>query len=315
MSFRTMASLVSKLLARLVGGVLLLATGAFILVQAMPGDPVARLLGPGASQVDVTRARQALGLNHPILERYRDLLGGVFTLRFGDSFTGQSVSSILADRTLKTAELAACSVLVTAILSVVIGLVMAAATKNESRSSLASIFTTLTGLLSAIPSYVLAMGLVALLSVRFPIFPVSDPGSPSGLVLPVAALSVPAVAILSRIVRVEALSALQSEYVKTARSKQLPPVSIYFRHVLPNVITGALTIGGVWFGYMLGGSVIVENVFQWPGLGTALVSATDTRDYPVLQATIILVGIGVLLVNTVVDLILVALNPRLRVSR
>ncbi len=205
--------------------------------------------------------------------------------------------------------------LVTAVLSLAIGLGVAAATQGERHAPVAHAFTSITGLLAAVPAYVLAMGLVAVFAVTFTIFPVAGSEGLSSLVLPVLALALPATAVLARVVRVETLGVLESDFVRTARSKQIPAFRIYMRHILPNVITGALTIGGVMFGYLLGGSVIVENVFQWPGLGTEMVNSINTRDYPVLQAAIIFIGIGVLLVNSLVDLALFVLDPRIRSAR
>lgn len=308
------AILAIRLLARIAAGLFLLATAAFIVVQAMPGDPVRRVLGPGATEVDIARARTALGLDEPWLERYLSYLVDVFTFDLGTAFSGEPVLSVLGDRAAATAQLAGASIVVTAVLSVAFGLVVAAYTQNEQRTRLAGAFTVITGLLAAIPQYVLAMGLVALFAVTLTWFPVAGADGPISFVLPVAALSFPAAAVLARVVRVETLSALRSDYARTVRSKHLPARTLYLRHVLPNVLNGALTIGGVMFGYLLGGSVIVENVFQWPGLGTEMVNAIESRDYPVLQAAIIFIGIGVLIINALIDVLLHTLDPRLRVS-
>ncbi|WP_432835240.1 ABC transporter permease [Dactylosporangium sp. CA-092794] len=313
-SITTYASFAGKLLVRLAGGLLLLATASFLLVQAMPGDPVVRLLGGDASEADIARARTALGLDDPFYVRYLDFIRRIFTFDFGSSFTGEPVTSVLGDRAWHTAVLAGTSMVVTAVLSVVAGLVAAAVTQGERRSGFAHAFTTVTGFLAAVPSYVLAMGLVALFAVTLELFSVAGADGPSSLVLPVTALSLPAAAVLCRIVRVEALSVLESDFVRTVRSKQLPRTRLYLRHVLPNVVTGALTIGGVMFGYLLGGSVIVENVFQWPGLGTEMVHVINTRDFPVLQTAIIFIGVGVLAVNSIVDVVLFVLDPRIRAA-
>src|SRR5688572_14547631 len=141
------ARLAGKLLARLAGGLLLLATAAFLLVQAMPGDPVVRLLGGDASEADIVRARTALGLDDPFLVRYADFVMSVFTFDFGVSFTGEAVTSVLGDRAYHTAVLAGVSMLVTAVLSIIIGLLTAAATQGERRGPVSAAFTALTGLL------------------------------------------------------------------------------------------------------------------------------------------------------------------------
>lgn len=306
--------MLARLVTRLVAGVLLLATAAFVLVQAMPGDPVKRLLGADATEADIARTRAALGLDEPWLERYLTFIADIFTFNFGDAFSGEPVAAVLGERAVATAQLTAVSVAVTAVLSVVLGLGVAALTQNEQRPWVGATFTGVTGLLAAVPAYVLAMGLVALLAVTFPLLPVAGANGPASFVLPVTALALPAAVVLARVVRVETLSVLRSDYARTVRSKHVPVATLYLRHVLPNVVNGALTIGGVMFGYLLGGSVIVENVFQWPGLGTELVNAIETRDYPVLQTAIIFIGIGVLIVNSLVDVVLNTLDPRLRVG-
>jgi peptide/nickel transport system permease protein len=142
------------------------------------------------------------------------------------------------------------------------------------------------------------------------VFPVAGSESWKSYVLPALAIAVtPAVAI-ARIVRLETLKVLSQEYMLTARSKRLPRRIIYVRHALPNLLTGALTIGGLLFAALLGGTVIVENVFAWPGLGTAAVDSILGRDYPTIQAIVLLLGTFVLVVNTAIDIILALLDPR-----
>jgi peptide/nickel transport system permease protein len=117
-------------------------------------------------------------------------------------------------------------------------------------------------------------------------------------------------AILTRLVRVETLNVLSMDYMRTARSKRLPARLIYLRHALPNVVTAALTIGGILFAGIIGGAVVVENVFARPGLGTALVSAVLSRDYPVVQGIILVLGVTVVVVNAIVDILLAIVDPR-----
>lgn len=300
----------AALLLRIVVGLWVLATAAFLLVQLAPGDPVERLLGGSATEADIERVREALGLNLPVLERYVSFLTDMATLDFGTSFDGQPVGLLLASRIPDTLALAAASLVVALVLSVAAGVGMAALTENERRGGLATTFTFVSGFISAVPSYVLAVCLVAAFGVALPLFPVAGSDGLAALVLPALAIGLPVAAVLSRIIRAEALGVLQSDFVRLARSKRLPAARIYFRHVLPSVVTGALTIGGVMFGYLLGGSVIVENVFARPGLGTLLVEAVNNRNYPVLQAAIIMLGVGVLLVNALVDLLIGVIDPR-----
>jgi peptide/nickel transport system permease protein len=305
----------AALIARLAAGIAVLATAAFLLVQLAPGDPVLRLLGGSANAEDIARTRTALGLDRPLVGRYLTYMKSTVGLHFGRSFGGQPVGGLLASRLPNTVQLAACALLVTLVASVLVGIGMAALTNNERHGLASAVFTFIAGVFSSVPSYVLAMCLVALFAVTFPLFPVAGADGVSSLVLPALAIGIPVAAVLARIIRAEALNVLQSDYVRLARSKQIPLHRLYFRHVLPNVTTAALTIGGVLFGYLLGGSVIVENVFARPGLGTLLVESVNNRDYPVLQASIIVLGIGVLIVNTVVDLLIGILDPQVGRSR
>jgi peptide/nickel transport system permease protein len=300
-------------LCRLALGAFLLSSVAFLLVQLSPGDPVQRVLGPGATAEDIERTRTALGLDAPLIERYVLYLGDTLSLDLGNSFrTSQPVIEILIDRAPQTLELAFAGLVVAFGVSIPLGVAMAAITVNEKRKNLTALFTAVTGLLAAIPPYVLAMMLVAAFAVGLRLLPIAGAEAPGALLLPALATGLPFAAILVRIVRVETISVLQSDYVRTVRSKHLPTRLLYLKHVLPNVLTGALTIGGVFVGYLLAGSVVVESVFAWPGVGTELARAITDRDYPVLQGAILFLGLAVLIVNGLVDVLLAALDPRLR---
>ena len=146
-------------------------------------------------------------------------------------------------------------------------------------------------------------------------FPVGGKGGPDSYVLPVAALSVGSIAALARIVRAETLNVLGEEYVRTARSKELPARLLYLRHVLPNMLTATLTLGGLLLAGLIGGTVLVENVFAWPGLGTIVVSSVGQQDYPVAQAIVLMLGVTVLGINALVDLVLGFLDPRSTIGR
>lgn len=304
-----------RLIARLVVGVFVLMTASFLLVQLSPGDPAVRLLGANASSEDIARMRESLGLDDPLTTRYVRYIGDALHLDFGTSFTsGRPVFSDISARAPDTLRLAGASLVVALVVAIPLGLVIAALTNHDRHRNLGSAFTAVTGLFAAIPPYVLAMMLVAVFAVTFKLLPIAGADGPSSLVLPALASGLPFAAVLSRIVRVEAIAVLSSDYVRTVRSKRLPARTLYLKHVLPNVLTGALTVGGVFFGYLLAGSVVVESVFAWPGIGTQLVSAISGRDYPTLQAVVLYLGLLVLVVNSIVDLVLVLLDPRLRVA-
>jgi peptide/nickel transport system permease protein len=129
-------------------------------------------------------------------------------------------------------------------------------------------------------------------------------------VLPVLSLAIGPAAVLSRILRVEMIAVLQADYVRTARAKRLPAMAIYVRHALPNALTSTITLGGLLLSTMVAGTVLVENVFAWPGLGSTIVSSILSKDYPVVQGVVLVYGVGVLAVNLIVDVALALLDPR-----
>ena len=171
-------------------------------------------------------------------------------------------------------------------------------------------FTSVSVLVAAVPEFLIGVGLVALLGVGLGWFPVAGADDVSSYVLPVAALAIGPAAVLARIVRVELLSVLGADFVRTARAKRLPARLVYVRHALPNALTASLTLGGLMLTALVAGTVLVENVFAWPGLGSTIVQSIVTKDYPLVQGVVLVYGVGVLLVNLLVDVVLGLLDPR-----
>jgi peptide/nickel transport system permease protein len=151
--------------------------------------------------------------------------------------------------------------------------------------------------------------LAFLFAVKLGWLPAAGSSQASSIVLPALAVGLAPAALLMRVVRVETIKVLNQDYIRFARSKRLPARLLYHRHVLPNVLTAALTIGGLLFSTLIGGAVIIENVFAWPGLGTAVVSAVLARDYPVIQGTLLFLGLAVVSINTGIDILTRAINP------
>jgi peptide/nickel transport system permease protein len=145
--------------------------------------------------------------------------------------------------------------------------------------------------------------------------PVAGRAGPSSYVLPVISLAAAPTAVIARLVRVETIRSLQEDYVRTARSKRLAPATIYLRHVLPNVLTAALTSAGLMFGALIAGTVVVENVFAWPGIGATIVNSITGKDYSLVQGIVLVYGALILSVNLLVDLALAAIDPRSGVAR
>jgi peptide/nickel transport system permease protein len=287
-----------------------LATATFLLVQLVPGDPATAGLGPGAPPGQIEARRAALHLDQPLLSQYRQFLTGAVHGDFGESFTTREpVSTIIHDRFPQTAKLAFTAFFV-ALLGVPIGLSIAIFTRGGKHRITADSFSVASGTLYSIPDFLIATGLIALFAVGLGWFPVAGSGSVSAYVLPVAALAAAPAAGLARLARAEGTKALEQEYMRVARGKRLPRRLLYFRHLAPNAVTATLTVSGLLLGGIIAGTVIVENVFAWPGIGSALTQAIIDKDYPLVQGIVLLMGGIALVANTVVDIVLGLLDPR-----
>lgn len=304
-------SFVLRRLLRLVISVWVVLTASFLMIHLIPGDPVRQALGRTAPTDTVDRRREQLGLDDNLLVQYGDYLRGLLTGDLGTSIvTGLPVSQTIEERLPPTLQIAVAAFVVVLLITVPLGLLAAVATRGgrRPRTELAFVGTSIT--VAAIPSFLTATVLVAIFSVGLGWAPPATRDGLGSYVLPVAALALGPAAILTRIMRVEVLAVLDRDFVRTARAKRLPPTRVLLRHVLPNACTGTLTLGGLMFSGLVAGTVLVENVFAWPGLGTEIVSSIEDKDYPVVQAIVLVYGVVVLLTNLVVDLLLAVLDPR-----
>jgi peptide/nickel transport system permease protein len=289
----------------------LLLTATFFMIHLVPGDPVRASLGPTAPAQLVETRRAALGLDKPLVTQYADYMRHVLSGDFGISLTsGERVTDVIEDRGPSTLRLGGLAFLAAVFLAVPLGIVMAALTRDDRRRRLELGFTTTTGAIAAVPSFLIAVALVYLFAVTIHWFPVAGRSGLSSYVLPVASLALAPIASLARIVRVEGLRVLEQDYIRTARGKRLPARIVYLRHALPNTLTPTLTIAGLLLGTLLVGTVLVENIFAWPGLGTTLVTAVAQKDYPTVQAVAVVFGSVILLANFAVDVALGAIDPR-----
>ncbi|GAA1560948.1 ABC transporter permease [Kribbella lupini] len=297
--------------ARLVVSVLTLLSASFLMIHLIPGDPVRAAFGPVAAQSVVEAQRESLGLNDPLWLQYLHFLQHLFTGNLGTSITtGLPVSDVIRDRLPATVQLAVAAFLVAVLIALPLGLAMGVLTRAGRRPKAELTFTSTSVVLAAIPEFLLAVGLVYVFAVQLHWFPVAGRGNVSSYVLPVLSLAVGPAAVLARICRVELLAVLQTDYLRTARAKRLPAIAIYLRHALPNAVTATITLGGLLLGGMVAGTVLVENVFGWPGLGSTIVSSILAKDYPLVQGVVLVYGVGVLLVNLAVDVALALLDPR-----
>ena len=288
-----------------------LVTVSFLMIHLVPGDPVRAALGMTAPTELVEAKRQALGLDDPLLTQYVHYLGNLFHGDLGESITTQlPVSETISQRLPATASLAVLAFAIAIAVAVPLGVTVAVATRRGRRRRTELAFAGGSIVLGAIPDFLVGVALVAVFAVGLGWFPVAGRTDASSYVLPVLALAIGPAAVLARIVRVEMLSVLETDYVRTARAKRLPARRIHLRHALPNAVTATLTLGGMLLASMIAGTVLVENVFSWPGLGSTIVQSIVTKDYPVVQGTVLVYGLGVLVINTLVDVALAVLDPR-----
>ena len=286
-------------------------TASFAMIHLIPGDPVRAALGLAADPAQVAARRHDLGLDRPLPEQYGAFLANLFHGRLGDSIVSQMpVSQIISDRLPATLQLVIPAVLLILLVGIPIGMLAAVLTRDGRRRRGELAFAATTGVLAALPEFLLAVGLVAVFAVWWQVFPVAGQSDLSSYVLPVLSLTVVPAASLSRVVRVEALRVLREDYMRTARAKRLPARLVYLRHALPNLLTSSLTIGGLLFTSLLAGTVLVENVFAWPGLGSTIVQAITTKDYPLVQGVVLVYGAAALLITFAVDMAVAAIDPR-----
>lgn len=305
------ARFAARRLARFLISLWVLVTASFLMIHLIPGDPVRAALGLTAPTDLVNARREALGLNDPLWLQYAHYLRGVFTGALGTSMTSDlPVAEVIGERLPATVELAVLSFLLAIAIAIPLGVLMGVLTRNGRGRRAELAFTSSSVVLGTIPDFLLGVALVAVFGVQLGWLPVAGRSGTASYLLPVVALAVGPAAVLARIVRVEMVAVLQADYLRTARAKRLPAPAIYLRHALPNALTSSITLGGLLLSALVAGTVLVENVFAWPGLGSTIVQSILVKDYPVVQAIVLVYGVGVLAVNLAVDIALALLDPR-----
>jgi peptide/nickel transport system permease protein len=315
--------LVGYILRRLLGLIPTLVLASFVvflIIVLSPGDPAAMMAGPEATAEDVAIQRERLGLDKPLPVRYAAWLSDVARLNFGYSlFSRRPVLQILGDAFPHSLRLASLSFLISVLLGFPMGLL--AALKQNSR--LDGLVTAINSLGLAIPGFWLGILLILVFSVRLKWLPPSGVGTPDQsavenlryLVMPVATIAFSNMAVFARFLRSAMVDVLSADYIRTARAKGLDDRKVLWRHALKNAMIPVVTILGIQFGRLLGGAVVTEAVFSYPGVGRISVLAIQNRDYPVVQATLMLVVLIFLLINLLVDLTYGYLDPRVKLER
>ena len=283
----------------------------FLLIHLIPGDPVDVMLGESAPAADREALRHALGLDRPLGVQLVRYLEGLARLDLGQSLHNRRpITELLAERLPATLQLALVALVVTLCLALPLGLV-AAARRGSAWDRTAMGFSLL-GV--SIPNFWLGPLLILVFSLWLGWFPVSGRDAPGSVVLPALTLGLSLAAILSRMVRSSLLEVLGEDYVRTARAKGLAGRQVMLFHALPNALLPVITVIGLQLGALLGGAVITETIFAWPGIGLLTVEAIQSRDYPVVQACVLVIALSYVLVNTFTDLLYAWIDPRIRLG-
>lgn len=288
-----------------------LCTLTFLMLQLLPGDAATTLLSFRYSEAAAAALRKELGLDQPVLTQYLHFWTSLFHGDLGRSMTtNQSVADAVLAQFPNTLKLAACSIVIASVLGLAAGIGAAVSSPSKLDTTVMS-FATL-GL--SIPNFFLGLILILVFGGTLHWIPVVGAASGFGIIFPALAIGIPASGYVARVVRSSVLETLGSEYLITARAKGLAELPVLTRHALRNSLIPIITVLGLQFGSLLGGAVIVENVFSMPGLGRLLVNAIQQRDIPMVQGAVLLFGLCFVVVNLLVDLSYTLIDPRVRLG-
>jgi peptide/nickel transport system permease protein len=280
----------------------------FLLLQ-LSGDPASILLPMDASDADRAAFRREYGLDQPLPVQYVNYLTQLFQGDFGESFAFQeSALQVVLRRLPATLELALAATILANLIAIPAGII--AALKRGTLFDRGLMALVLAG--QSIPTFWLGMMLALVVAVQFDLVPVSGRGSWQHLILPTVTLAVWLIALLTRVTRSEMLEVLNNDYMRTARAKGLRSQTVIVTHGLRNALPPIVTVIGLQFGGLLGGAVMTETVFAWPGVGTLILDSISKRDYPVVMTGILVVAGAFIAINLALDLLYGSLDPRIK---
>lgn len=286
----------------------------FLLIHLVPGDPIAQMLGEGATASDISALRHQYGFDQPLGTQYLHYWRGVLHANFGQSLRlHDSVLHLVLQRYPYTLALTVAAMLIGCALAIPAG--VASARRQDTATDRTLGVVSLVGL--SFPNFALGPVLIVIFSIDFGWFPVSGAGVGAldflrHLVLPAITLGLGMAAILTRMVRTSMLEELSQDYIRTARAKGIPERDVVYKHALRNALNPVLTIMGLQFGSLLAGAIVTETIFSWPGIGRLTLSAISNRDYALVQGCILAIGLTYVAVNFVTDSIYALADPRMR---
>jgi ABC-type dipeptide/oligopeptide/nickel transport system permease component len=282
-------------------------TLVFVIFRLIPGDPAQLAAGESASEEVVETIRRDMGLDRPIAVQYVRYLGDLVQGDLGHSRVyQQGVGDEILNRLPATLKLALAAMAIATAVGVTLGII--SAIRPSSWIDYLSMVTAVGGV--SLPAFWLGLMLIIVFSVKLDLFPVAGYNQQSAIVLPAVTLAAHQMAVLARITRSSMLGVLSQDYMRTARAKGLHERPVILRHALRNALIPTITIAGMQLGYLLGGSLVVETVFAWPGLGRLMIDSIQLRDYTMIQAIVLVFAVLMLLVNLLVDLLYSVIDPR-----
>jgi peptide/nickel transport system permease protein/oligopeptide transport system permease protein len=287
------------------------ATVVFVMARLLPGDPARVIAGLLASPEDVERIRHQMGLDQPLWVQYVDFLSSLLHLNLGTSaHTNAPVIEEIGSRLPYTIELAVIALAIAVTAGIFAG-VVAAIRRN---TSLDLLISGLSVFGVSMPVYWLGLMMIIVFAIELHLFPAAGADEPTSIVMPALTLALFSVGLIARMTRSSMLEVLGQDYVRTARAKGAPFRVVVLRHALRNALLPIMTVIGLQFGALLGGAVVTETVFAWPGVGRLLVDSIFFRDYPVVQGLVLMFGTTFVLINLLVDLLYAYVDPRIHYS-
>ena len=304
-----MGQYLARRLAHSVVTLIGVSLAVFLVLRIIPGDPARLLLPEGASQEEIARLRQHLGIDQPLPIQYLVFLSQAVRGDFGRSYQFQEPSlGIVLEKLPATIELTLWALVLAIVVAIPIGIL--AALRRQSVFDYGTMVFAFLG--QSMPSFWLGIMLILLLAVGLRLLPTSGRGTWQHLVMPALTLASFQMALIARLVRSSMLEVLREDYVRTAHGKGLPARLVVLRHALRNSIIPVVTVIGLQMGALLGGAVITETIFNWPGVGKLVVDAIYIRDYPIVQAVLVVSATAFVLINLAIDVSYTLLDPRIR---
>ena len=287
------------------------ATVVFFMARLLPGDPARVIAGLLASPQDVERIRHEMGLDQPIWVQYLDFLGSLIHLNLGISaHTNAPVLDEIGSRLPYTIELA----VVALAIAVTAGILAGIAAAMRRNTPLDLLISGLSVFGVSMPVYWLGLMMIILFAIELRVFPAAGADETTSIVMPALTLALFSVGLIARMTRSSMLEVLDQDYIRTARAKGVSPRGVVFQHALRNALLPIMTVIGLQFGALLGGAVVTETVFAWPGVGRLLVDSIFFRDYPVVQGLVLMFGTTFVVINLVTDVLYAYVDPRIHYS-